>query len=65
MCGRVRAVSAHALFTNDARSTTWEAQHAQPSTQIDDVAAEGDLDADRLEDIDLDLDSVEDPIHLP
>lgn len=33
--------------------------------QIDDVAAEGDLDADRLDDIDLDLDSVEDPIHLP
>jgi hypothetical protein len=33
--------------------------------QIDDVAAEGDLDADRLQDIDLDLDSVEDPIRLP
>lgn len=33
--------------------------------QIDEVAAEGDLDTQRLQDIDLDLDSVADPIRLP
>ena len=33
--------------------------------QIDDVAAAGDLDTQRLQDIDLDLDAVADPITLP